>query len=114
MITTDSTRILTDFARTIHKHSKKAERSTIPAIHDEHRRRAWVLLKISTKFAQHLDEADLYHQLSNQISRTPKDRSRCATVSAQEMQEVMAALSEFNRTAAEFDAISAKAAITAS
>jgi hypothetical protein len=73
-----------------------------------------VLLKISTKFAQHLDEADLYHQLSQQPTRTPKDRARCASVSAQEMKEVTAALSEFNKKAAEFDAISAKAAIAGS
>lgn len=113
MITTDSTRILMDFARAIHKHSKKAEMSNVPAIQDEHRRRAWVLLKISTKFAQHLDEADLYRQMSQQSNRAPKDRARCASVSAQEMQGVMVALSEFNKTAAEFDAISAKAALAA-
>jgi hypothetical protein len=111
MITTAETQTITEFSKTIHKHAKKAENATAPAIQAEHRRRAWVLMKLVSEITQHFSEADLYYQMSLMTARTAKDRARCASISNQETNAACGVMAEFMRKAAEFDNITAKAAI---
>lgn len=73
----------------------------------EYRRRAWVITKMLSKFSEHAAESDFYFLLSDQVSRTDKERKRCYDIARQEDREFMKVLCEFDDRAAKFVAESA-------